>query len=750
MMSEGQVWAVGQLVELAEASNGTFELFDEEGSVESGQDLTVFVTIDCGGYERREGGASFKARERLRIEIPFDFPLAVPRIYFTHKRFADYPHVQWGEYICLYQAPDVEWNASRGMFGFMRRVHDWLEAAAKGSLDPIGMPLHPPVAYDVGHLCVVPREDTPSPSPPYWSGYVEITREDKVVAELGRWIERSENIPDVRLATVILLSGTMPHEYPASMFDLLVALISRGIPLEVLRLTIQVGILRTKPGDRAMFVLGAAMRGIAGEERKQHLACWRIDADLTDVFRAAALVATEDDPIDEKVFYGWATKSQVEWCRVLEDRSEIVERRDSMSPASWWKGKSVSLLGCGAIGSAVGLMLARAGVARLRLYDKGLVTPGILVRQGFRRGHVGYTKVSSLKLAVLEANPDVDIATDHRNLVRALADEERLAGMLDADVIIDATASPSVSAAFEAHFRTRAKRHPPVVSMVLGHRCDFGMMTMATDKGPGMAIHLDRRAKLAFANSGRGRRFLEEFWPSDPARRVPFQPEPGCSSPTFRGSYADVLCLTARMTNVASRWLATPDGNPRAFAMDLPGDGITDGPAREVELVLEPPIAFKEGQRGYEIRLAKEALNSMRGWASRAKRLHRDRTETGGILFGQIDAFLRIVWIDEASGPPPDSAASPKGFVCGTAGVAEMNAEKISRNSNSVAFVGMWHTHPEGLPIPSPTDLRAMRELLRDGSSYEGRNFLMLIFGGTPDKPLISAGLYARADHVGS
>lgn len=750
MRSQGQVWAVGQLVELVEASNGAFELFDEADPVELGQDLTVFITIDCSGFERREGGALFKARERLRVEIPTAFPLAIPRLYFTHKRLADNPHVQWGEYICLYQAPDVEWNSSRGMFGFMRRVHEWLGAAAAGTLDPVGMPLRPPVAYGVGHLCVVPKEDTPAPSPPYWSGYVEITREDKVVAEFGRWIERSETIPETRLATAVLLPGTMPHEYPTSVSDLVVALLLRGIPLEVLRLTIQVGVLRTKPGDRAMFVLGAAMRGIAGEERKQHLACWRIDADLTDVFRAAALAATDDDPIDEKVFYGWASKAQVEWCRVLEDRPEIVERRDSVSPASWWRGKSVALLGCGAIGSAVGVMLARAGVARIRLHDKGIVTPGILVRQGFPRRHVGYTKVSSLELAVKEANPDIDVSTELRNLVRAFADEDWLAGILETDVIIDATASPTVSAAFEAHFRAHAKPHPPVVSMVLGHRCDFGMMTMATDIGPGMGIHLDRRAKLAFANSGRGRRYLEEFWPSDPARRVMFQPEPGCSSPTFRGSYIDVLGLAARMTNVASRWLAAPDREPRAFAMDLSGDCIADGPAREIEFALEAPIAFMDGRRGYEIRLSAEALNSMRGWARRARRVHRDRTETGGILFGQIDAFLKIVWIDEVSGPPSDSFASPEGFVCGTAGVAAMNDEKVARSSGSIAFIGMWHTHPEGLPIPSSTDLGAMRELLRNGGAYKGRSFLMLIFGGTPAKPLISAGLYERADYVGS
>ncbi len=750
MRSQGQEWAVGQLAELVKTSNGAFELFDEADPAEAGHVLTIVVTIDCSGLEHQEGGIRFKARERVRVEIPAAFPLSTPRAYFTHKRYADCPHVQWGEYICLYQAPDVEWNASRGMFGFMRRSHDWLKAAAAGALDPVGMPLHPPVAYTVGRLSVVPRENAPSPSPPFWSGYVEIMHENKVVAELGRWIERTEIIPDTRLAIAILLPGSMPHEYPISMVDLIVALIARGVPLEILRLTIQIGVLRTPLGERALFVLGAAMRGVAGEQRKQHLASWRIDAGRTDMLRAAVLAATEDNPEEEKAFYQWASQAQVEWCSVLEDRPEIVERRDSESSASWWRGNTVALLGCGAIGSALAVMLARAGVARLLLFDKGIITPGILVRQGFPRKHVGYTKASSLELAVKDANPDVEVSTDAGNIVRAFGDENKLREILSADVIIDATASPSVSAAFEAYFRAHPKSHPPVLSMVLGHLCDFGMMTLATDKGAGMSLDLDRRAKLAFANSGRGRRFLEEFWPKDPARRVLFQPEPGCSNPTFRGSYMDVLGLVARMTNLASRWLATAGRDPRAFAIDLSDEGAANGPAREIEFVLEPAKAFPESRRGYEIRLSQEARKSMLTWIRRAERVHSDRTETGGVLFGQIDEFLKIVWVDEVSEPPPDSVASPRGFVCGTAGVMAMHEEKVARSSGSVAFVGMWHTHPEGLPIPSKTDLRAMQELLRDRGAYQGRSFLMLIVGDTSAQPVISAGLYYRADYAES
>jgi len=325
-----------------------------------------------------------------------------------------------------------------------------------------------------------------------------------------------------------------------------------------------------------------------------------------------------------------------------------------------------------------------------------------------------------------------------------------MAEILDADVIVDATASSTVSAAIECHFRKSPGKRPPLVSLVLGHNADFGMMTLASPVFPGLSMDLDRRSKLAFAASSKGQRFSEEFWPTNPQRRKPFQPEPGCSSPTFRGSYADVLGLTARMTNIAALWLSKSDLISRSFAMNLSGGGIATGPSREIEISWLPYSILNERRHGYELRLSQEAMAAIMSWTKRSERICGSRTETGGVLFGQVDEFLKVVWIDEVSGPPPDSIASPEIFVCGVAGVKEMNDEKIKRNSGSVSFVGMWHTHPLGLPIPSPIDLAAMAQLLKDKDAYRGRHFLMLIVGGTSKSPTMSAGMFKRSDYAES
>lgn len=747
MISDGQRWAIGQLQAISKAANGTFEVMEVVVPAEVGKNVEVMLSIDCRGFTRKLGGVPLRQRERLRVLIPAGFPLTRPDVYFTHKRYADFPHVQWGNSICLYQAPEVEWQPSDGMFGFMQRVNDWLRAGAADELDPIGGPLHPPVAYPVTFFFAVPTVDTPTVEAPYWSGYAEILRQNDRVAELGGWTAHGDEVPGGRVASTILLPTQMPHEYPASMRDLIDALTARDVPLIVIRLIVQAGILSTPAGEPALFLLGAAMRGISGGARRQHLTCWRISAETADALRSAILAATAENPVDIDEFYIWASTAKVEWCRVLEDRPEIVERRDSEAVAAWWRGRHVALLGCGAIGSAIAGMVARAGVAELQLYDHGIVTPGVLVRQNFRRGSLGYLKAYALKADIEKATPRVKLSVNVANLVSVLSDDRQLETIAAADVIIDATASATVAHALELHLGKRPEQRPPVIAMSLGHQADFAMMSLSPKGGPGLGVHVDRRFKIALANAVNGRRYLDEFWPMGNPRKQ-FQPEPGCSSPTFRGSFADVLGLSARMANVAASWLAEDKSRTaRAFAMDLSDTIPAIGAAREITFAWAPDHALPDHRQGYEIRISRDAYAAMLSWVRRSERVNGRRTETGGHLFGQFDEFLKVIWIDEVGGPPPDSIASPEGFVCGTEGVLDMQLEKAARARGSVTFVGMWHTHPRALPMPSPTDFGAMEELLKDGTAFLGQRFLMLIVGGTAMFPMVSANVFDRAEY---
>ncbi len=457
----------------------------------------------------------------------------------------------------------------------------------------------------------------------------------------------------------------------------------------------------------------------------------------------AALRAEENDSkLAAAEFAAWAESAAINWCEVREERPEVVIPRDHSSPLSWWRGRCVTLLGCGAIGSVVAMLMARAGAAKIRLYDNRLVAPGVLIRQNYSRRQIGYTKVSATQVTLQAINPDLDVDAHNENVVTALRTNSDV--LLDADVVINATASTRVASALEKTFRDRERPRPPIASMVFGHRADMALMTYAVQRATGVTVDLDRRAKIAFANVINGRYVLDEFWPLSSGSERLFQPEPGCSDPTFVGSAADVFGLSSILLNVLSRWLVTEDDtHARAFALASPSRfGKLSLPA-QFHFAWTRDHILDDSQQGYQIRLSEAAEKALMSWIRASHRQFGPAVETGGLLFGQIDEFLKLVWVNEVSGPPPDSLASPAGFICGVEGTAALNAEKLARSRGSIRFVGMWHTHPGGAPNPSCTDLRAMTKLWKR-PDFSARHFLMLIIGGTEGWREMAGYLFAR------
>ena len=747
MKSGGQVSALEQLEEIAGKSNGALEIVEVTEPADADPYLRVGISVDCRRYPRVEGGIPYRPRERLVILIPQQFPLEIPKIRFNHSDYGEFPHIQWGNSICLYQSTETEWYPGDGMTGFIERVDDWLRAGAANQLDPTGLPLHPPVAYLHGQpLSVVPTQNTPTPEPPLWAGYAKIINENEVCIELGEWLER-DNIPlETRVAPAILLPGDMPFEYPDTVAELKGVLEKRSIPLEIIRLLLSMGALRNPDGKPLIFILGAAMRGIAGSERRQHLTAWRITAEHALELRTAVLASTEANPVDEHLFQQWTDQAKIDWCSVLEDRPEIIVQRDTGTPAQFWRGRHVAILGCGAIGSAIAMLLARAGVAKLQLYDKTVVKPGLLVRQLFYRHQIGCRKAIATGALARSINPKIDVVPHNRNILDVLGTTEMAKALFEADVVIDATASRRVAIALEFHFRNWPKNHPPIVSMVIGYKADAGLMTLAQRDVAGISYDLDRRMKLELANSSNGRQLLNEFWPTRAQAPRLFQPEPGCSDPTFVGSVVDISFLTGRMLNVASGWLARGTSDRAyGFGMYFPTatQTIADLPP-EAEYSWTSDSIYIESRLDYQIRLAPAADASMLSWMRSSERKYGSEVETGGVLFGQVDDFLKVIWVSIASGPPPDSTSDRSGFFCGTRGVAQMNQEFVKRSRGSISFIGMWHTHPGSAPDPSSIDRDSMERLFAS-SDFQGRHFLMMIIGGSWKTPLIAGSLFERS-----
>lgn len=66
-----------------------------------------------------------------------------------------------------------------------------------------------------------------------------------------------------------------------------------------------------------------------------------------------------------------------------------------------------TLLDAGSVGSTVAVLLARAGVTKMTLWDFDVVEPKNLANQMFRQQDVGVPKVTALANILAEINPDI-------------------------------------------------------------------------------------------------------------------------------------------------------------------------------------------------------------------------------------------------------------------------------------------------------------------------------------------------------
>lgn len=747
-MTPGQAQALEELRAIEAVSNGSFTLVSQWDNALVG----VEVSIDTRGFPHVPGGTVLRDRERFHITVFGDFPFKVPKVAVRHARWEDVPHVQWRHHLCLYQAPNLEWNPSDGMFGLVERLLSWLAKASLDELDPVGAPLHPPLAYPtLGTPVVIPRVNTPDLEGPYWMGMVEATPVTDRRVELGAWHDLTQELPGApphMYAAAVLSSIRMPFEYPEGVNGLADELVrcgvSRGLLMALLRLTT----LWNGRDTPLYVVIGSPMRGVRGEYVRQHLAVWRVDPVVANALRSAVPRRDDDDRLREVraelagVLEEWADDAALAWCPVREMRPEVTRSRSEGSPMEWFKGRRVALWGCGALGSHIAESLVRAGVRNLVLRDKGDVAPGLLTRQAFDDGDIGRLKAVALADRLRRQASEVNVDPRAED---ALSDARLQTDWTDGcELVIDTTASAPVAKFLERERKGNPGGRVPLVSMMVGYRGDRSLSTYSPPDAPSGSSDLTRKAKIKSSRDPGLSSFHEEFWP-DPPRTDMFQPEPGCSEPTFTGSDAEVAALAHAMLLTAAQELAAETEAPTVVFNELPR--LAERRAgRSVRYTMPNDLIVEELLHGYEVRLSPSALAEMRAWISRSSRL-APGTETGGVLFGSQDDAAQVIWVSDVLGPPPDSRASAAGFVCGTLGVDRAAAEIRRRTGGASVPLGMWHTHPGGTAQPSPTDMGGMRQLVDDAHRPLPQQLLVIV-GGVMAAPTLGAWLYRRRSPV--
>jgi integrative and conjugative element protein (TIGR02256 family) len=748
-----------QLVDLADRSEGAIELVK---CTVDGRWTVFDVALDTRGIATSDlSRIHVRARHRFEIIVDDRFPYQPPAVRVTHRRWAGTAHVQWGRQLCLYAAPSVEWDPGDGMRGLIDRLLSWLQRAAEGTLDPDGQPLHPPVTYttaSAGWIVINPDLGDRVP----WSDEVQPGAESE---RLYAWCQRNGNRVDVLewltlddaydrvlapefvstdangrpffMAAALLVNGELSMEYPDRAGQLVAALGGFGVTEdEMLKALTSSSTFNGAIGARAgagepaptLLLLGTPSRRLDGTTRLGHLTAWRL-GDLGDrITRLLARVEDRENQLSDEVrelALGWLEHADINWMDVYENRPEVTVRRDHLSAASWLTGKEVLVLGCGALGAPMAEHCIRAGAQSLTVADIGTVDPGILVRQPYIDADIGFNKARILAKRLRGIYPNVPVTAERGDVVTALV--EKTLRPEEFDLVIDATADVAVRTALEAARAPSRSVWPPLITTIIGHDAQRGLVAISRSGSVGAGRDILRRLAVhAHAQGGEWRDIADDIFPHPPRTEM-FFPEPGCSAPTFTGSAIQTAGLAAMLLWSAIVELANDEAvDPMAAtAVRLPGAECTSS-SSHITWPNDEVIADRSGR--FEVRLSQRALSQMRTEARRGVRVRAEDVETGGMLLGAVDEAVQCVYVDIATGPSRDSVLTSQSFDFGTEGSNALIQHHRQRTHDRSNFVGMWHTHPFGAASPSTRDEVGMAGLVADGATKWN---LMLILGGT-------------------
>jgi integrative and conjugative element protein (TIGR02256 family) len=754
-----------ELEQLANVSAGLFSV--EDKGCQNGFWLAE-IAISCDDLRPADGGLRLDPVEHFTVSVPPGYPFSYPQISVRHHRFAGLPHVQWGQYICLY-ASDNDWDARRGMAGLVHQLAVWLEDAVLGRLEGAEAPWHAPVAYPSASTIIVVSADVPAEAERTdgpWVGWAVIECHADYHLEIVHWLDVSSAPTDPEgwtawiglaltglraaahtsplfAAPMISLPTSLGFEYPKELGDLFGKLETYGLTQYDLLLTVsraaesskalaQASALETLP---LLLLIGSPGQHEDISSRVAALAAWRLGKSTAEILGALAHLpevnlAHRESGLPPHLA-AELRKWPVEWAAVYDQRPQVTVRRDKGRPAVWLRGKRVLLLGCGALGAPLAEHCVRAGCAYIELVDTGGVHPGLLVRQPYEYGDVGRSKVNALADRLKFIGANLIIVPNNANALGLIPDAGSMPPAFD--LIIDATANNLVAAKIErSRWRSRGI-WPPLLTAVVGHEAERGIGMLSPPAATGAGVDILREVLIQCGREKRLQDFVEDFLPE---KRPIFVAEPGCSEPTYIGSSADMSAMAALLLNGALAQLSRPASSVLGPAESRSAQLVRNPTALSWssagrQMSWDQDVITYDYQSAYEIRISVGAWEVMRRSASVAHASSSTglRAETGGSLFGQIDGAGMVVWITEASDLPVGSTASPVEIQLNTIADREHNEELIRQSRGAVSFIGLWHSHPNSEAAPSPTDLATMEALANSDQPERMRPLLLLILG---------------------
>jgi len=357
-------------------------------------------------------------------------------------------------------------------------------------------------------------------------------------------------------------------------------------------------------------------------------------------------------------------------------------------PVKW------TLIGCGSVGSKIGLHLARAGRAPSALVDRAHIQPHNYARHALYPNESGSDYALATPKATLLnqalAGLKQPAAVHCMDVVGHLMRTKSLARLAEPDVfaVLNTTGSATVREALSSPALTGDR--PRVIETCLLGLGRVAMMAVEGPEANPSTVDLIAEAYRAI----HARKELRGTVFGRVATEIAVGQ--GCSAATLPLADSRVSMFAAAM---AERLVGFQrDGLPADSGHLLLGALKDDDLSTEWTEEPVPPRILVGGGRG-QVRISPAVDAEINAEIAR-----RPGSETGGILFGRYCDITETFHVVGTLPAPPDSKFSAEEFVLGTKGLRPVLADLIEGSGGALYPLGTWHNHlmPSG---PSPKDM---------------------------------------------
>ena len=660
--------------------HNAFENVSEMQFSDDDKNATISATVSVGlpskFIKAKMTKIGVRSKEEVRFVFLETFPLNAPKILLRNDFPRCFPHINPSETKvnpCIYEGNLSELlQQSEWMNGILNQLVDWLEKAASNDL----------LNYDQGWEPM--RNDEHSGFMLYDIDNVINAYTDKKSVVLTNTINYEE-----RKNTIITgnLCDNNKKKDAHVLYILTEEIINKYIPNSIIKLS-----------DLYSYAQSIGISDIKAIIERNDIA--NINEDKLFVIlsiKRPIIIIGSDKNIEFLNFIIHKSnhrkkkkrelKRMLPDCKVgmlthISDRSPSLLKRLSGTQTKVDENKNIALIGCGSLGSKIGMHLARNGNGPFLCIDNDIFMPHNNARHALTLTWA-QNKAELLSLSMFSISK---VRSKAINKTAFSADYS------NTRLIIDTTASLSVK-----HFLMGNIKLPPIISGGLYSQGRHGILFVENKSKTSRLTEL--WAYLYFQSLERTEVRKTLFSTQEDHAQI----GQSCSSQTMIVDDSRISLFASTMSLILQRILE--DGLPKDGEIHLLE--YDDNYSLTTKALTVPNNihvqTFKE--RDWQVSLSKNVYEQM-------KKLMNQKapSETGGVLLGTVFLYAKKVVITGLIPAPPDSTEKPNMFVLGTDGL-EKRIKIIEKKTNGkVTYLGTWHSHPHG-GNASQTDNKTYKKL---------------------------------------